>query len=365
MEGESGKRSRRGLGARLAGALGRSSAKPPPATEPEPTGPDEAAFLEAAAGELERRLADVLKQAGEDLYSQVERDLAATEARLRETEQRLETTISDRLDGAIAEVRVQGDTQLEYERERMREAAKAPVESIRRERREALREVEAAAASAEKASAKAAAQNEAAAEKLATRARRQELKLVREENSKRITAALARLEREAEIRTEEVDTVLREAKSVLGEVDDRATAASEAATDLEGRLDDLGRRLGEAERRAEETAAAIADAVGRLERAIASVEEAERRVLEISDRVGATARRIAELGESAEQAAEWERRIAAAVEAEADVARRISDAERRLLERVDPGSERAGKASGRETSPGARPGTGAADFEPG
>jgi hypothetical protein len=53
------------------------------------------------------------------------------------------------------------------------------------------------------------------------------------------------------------------------------------------------------------------------------------------------------------------------VEAEADVARRISDAERRLLERVDPGSERAGTASGRETSPGARPGTGAADFEPG
>jgi len=344
MEGESGQR--RGLGARLAGALGRRSPGPPPSTEerepaPEESGaPDEAAFLEAAVEEFERRLADVLKRAGEELYSRVERDLAATEARMRETEQRLETTISDRLDGAIAEVRVQGDTQLEYERERMREAAEAPLTSIRRERTEALREIEAAASRAEKASEKAAAQIEAAAEKLGMRARRQELKLVREENSKRITAALARLERQAGIRAEEVDAVRREAQSLLGEVNDRIADASSAAAELDRRLDEAGNRLAEAERRANESAGVIADAVGQLDRATASAEDAERRVLEISGRVEAAARRIAELGESAEQAAEWEGRIAAAVETEANVARRISDAERRLLERVDPGNER-------------------------
>jgi chromosome segregation ATPase len=342
MEGETGQRPpRRGLGARLAEALGRRPGEPP-TEEPAPTdaaGQDEAAFLEAAVEEFERRLADVLKQAGDELYSRIERDLAATETRLHETERRLETTISDRLDGAIAEVRVQGVTQLESERERMREAAEAPLASIRRERTEALREVQSAAARAEKASEKAAAQIEAAAEKLGMRARRQELKLVREENSKRITAALSRLEREAEIRAEEVDAVRREAQSALGEVEGRVAGATSKADELERRLDDAGRRLAETERRAEETAEAVADAVGRLERAIANTENAERQVLEISDRARAAAQRIAELGEAAEQAAEWENRIAAAVEAEADVARRISDAERRLLERVDPGAE--------------------------
>jgi methyl-accepting chemotaxis protein len=347
MDGESGQRPpRRGLAQRL---LGRRQAEPQPAPAQEPEldpqldedgGAGEAAFLDAAVEEFERRLAEVLKQAGEDLYSQVERDLAATEARLHETERRLEATISDRLDGAIAEVRVQGDAQLQDEREQMREAAEAPLSSIRRERTEAVREVETAASRAEKASEKAATQIEAATEKLAMRARRQELKLVREENSKRITAALARLERQAGIRAEEVDSVRREAESVLGEVDERVAGAATAAEALEERLDDVGRRLGETESRAEETAATIADALARLDRSIKSVEDAERQVLEISERIGATARRIAELGESAEQAAEWEVRIAAAVEAEADVARRITDAERRLLERVDPGSER-------------------------
>ena len=286
MDRASAKPPRRGIGARLFGRSSQPPRQPEPEPEPsEPTGPDETEFLEAAVAEFERRLADVLKQAGEDLYTHVERGLAATEARLRETERRLETTVSDRLDGAIAEVRVQGDTQLEYERERVHEA-EALLESICRERREALREVQEAADRAEKTSAKAAAQNEAAAEKPAMRARRQELKLVREENSKRITAALSRLERQAEIRTEEVDAVRREAGSVLGEVDARITAASESADELERRFHDIGGRLADTERRTEGATAAIADAV---------------------------------------------------VKAEAEAARRISDAERRLLQRVDPG----------------------------
>jgi chromosome segregation ATPase len=304
---------RRGLGARLAGALGRRA----PQRSPEPKGSEPAAeteWLDAAVEEFERRLADVLRKAGEDLHAQVERDLAATEERLSETERRLQENVSARLEGAVAEVRVQGDAQLADEIERVHEAANAPLAEIK----------------------KAESEIQSAAEKLGMRARRQELKLVREENSKRITAALARLEREAEARTAEMDRIRQEASAVLAEVDERTAAVASATAELGQRLEHLAEPLAEAERRADSTAGLVAEAVGRLEGAVGRAQEAEQRMGEISDRVGETARRITELAESAGRAADWERRLAAAVHAEADVARRITEAERRLLERVDP-----------------------------
>jgi len=308
--------------------------------EPDEAGaPEEAAWLDAAVEEFERRLAEVLKQAGDDLYAQVERDLAAAEARMRENEQRMVQTVSERLEGAVAELRVQGDAQLADELERVKETAEAPLASIRKVEAEAVRKTESAASRAEKSAAKAAEQMEAAAEKLGTRARRQELKLVREENSKRITGALARLERQAELRIGELEAVRAEAEGLLAEVDDRVAAAASAATELEQRLDETGERLAGTESRAESTDALISDAVARLEETIASLEDAEQRVLEIGERVGATARRIAELGEHAERAVDWEGRMEAAMRSEADAAQRITEAERRLLERIDPGTE--------------------------
>ena len=287
-----------GLGARLAAALGRRLPGERSATE--------TAWFEGAVEEFERRVAEILRQASEDLHAQFERDLAATEGRLQE-----------RLEAALVELRAKGDEQLAAELARVKATAEAPLAQIRR----------------------AETQIDAATEKLGVRARRQELKLIREENSARIAGALARLESQAEARKGEVDAVRLASQSLLDEVDQRIAAAVSASGELERRLQETERRLVETERREQATAGVVADADGKLEQAIESVEQAERRVVEIADRVAAVARRIAELGDSAERAAEWEGRIVAAVDAEADLAQRINDAERRLVERVDPGDE--------------------------
>jgi chromosome segregation ATPase len=335
----------------MARAFGRRTPEPQPPAEPEspepetapeePAAPGDAEWLDAAVEEFERRLAEVLKRAGEDVYSDVERDLAATEQRLRDTEQRLVETVSERLEAAIAELRVQGDAQVANELERVRETAEAPLASIRKTEAEALRKTEAAASRAERSADKAAAQIEAAAEKLGVRTRRQELKLVREENSKRMTGALARLEHEAGLRVGEVQAVRAEAEALLAEIDERVAAAESTTSEVERRLGEASERLDRTESRGQSTDAMIGEAITRLEGAIANVEQAERRMLEVEERVVATARRIAELGEHAEKAVDWEGRMAAAMRTEADAAQRISDAERRLLERIDPSADQS------------------------
>jgi colicin import membrane protein len=293
---------RHGLAARMARALGRR-----------PGAPEEPEWLEAAVDEFERRM--------------------------RETEERLTRNVSERLEGAIAELRAQGDARLADELQRVKQAAEAPLESIRKVEAEAVRKAEAAASRAEKSSAEAAEQMEAAAEKLGARTRRQELKLIREENSKRVAGALERLERQAELRTSEVEAVRATSERTLADVEKRVAAATSAVAELGRRLDATEARLAQAEARAGSAEASIRDAVTRLQGSIAAVEEAEERVLEIGERVGATARRIAEIGDSAERAVDWESRMAAAMRSEAEAAQRITDAERRLLERVDPDSD--------------------------
>lgn len=301
---------RRGLGARLASALGRGQAGKP---EPAGTGPPgetapEADWLDAAVEEFERRVEAVLRDAGDELRAQVERDLAATEERLRVSEERLRRNVEERLEGAIAEVRVQGDAQLAGELERVREVSS---------------------------------QVDAAAEKLGARARRQELKLVREENSKRITGALARLERQAELRMAEVEAVRDEAQSLLVQVDDRLATAVGTIDELDRRLERAAESLLATESRAQGTEELVTSAVARIEQALAQVEDSRRRIAAIEHLVETTARRIAALGEHAERAAEWEGRLSAATRSEAAAAQRITEAERRLLDRIDPGTEQS------------------------
>ena len=341
---EESQRPRRGLFRKAFGRRQPESREPepePPFKEqlpPEPGATSDAEWLDAAIQGFESRLAEVLKQAGDELYAQVEQDLAKTEERVRETERRLELNVAERLEGAVAEVRVQGDAQLIDEIERVKEAAETPLSTIRKVRTEAVREAEAAAARADESATKAAAQIEAAAQKLGVRARRQELKLVREETSKRMKGALERLEHQAELRMAEIEAVRTETQDLLAQIDERVTNAADAADELDRRLEATGARLSAAESRAEATASLITEAMARLEDAIAKVEDAEQRVLEVSGRVGATAKRIAQLGEFAERAVDWEGRMAAATRIEADAAQRISDAERRLLDRIDPGA---------------------------
>jgi chromosome segregation ATPase len=304
---------RRGLGARLASALGRgqsakagqAGAGPPEGATPEEP---EREWLDAAVEEFERRVEAVLREAGEELQARVERDLAATEERLRESEERLRRSVEERLEGAVAEIRVQGDAQLADELERVREVSS---------------------------------QVDAAAEKLGARARRQELKLVREENSKRITGALARLERQAELRMAEVEAVRAEAQSLLVRVDDRLATAAGRADELDRRLEAAADRLLATEGQARGTDELVTSAVARIEQALAQVEDSQRRIVEIERLVQMTAQRIAELGDNAERAAEWEGRLSAATRSEAAAAQRITEAERRLLDRIDPGTEQS------------------------
>jgi DNA repair exonuclease SbcCD ATPase subunit len=340
---EGSQRPRRGLFRR---AFTRSAPESPEpgfesqADEPLPPEPDPQSdeWLDAAIEEFENRLAQILKQAGDELYGQVERDLARADQRLRETEEQLELTVAERLEGAIAEVRVQGDAQLADEIRRVKETAEAPLATIRKVRAEAVQETQAAAERADKSATKAAAQIEAASQKLALRARRQELKLVKEETSKRMKGALDRLEHQAQLRMAEIENVRAETEDMLGQIDERVSAIADATDELDRRLEATGERLSAAENRADATASLIADAMERLDDAVAKVEEAEEHVLEVSERVGNTAKRIAELGEFAERAVDWEGRIAAATRTEADAAQRITDAERRLLDRIDPGA---------------------------
>jgi chromosome segregation ATPase len=337
---------RRGLGARLARALGRGQSR-----EPEPAGavpPDETAsetpeteWLDAAVEEFERRVDAVLREAGAELQARVERDLAATEERLRESEERLRRNVEERLEGAVAEVRVQGDAQLADELERMGEAVETPLAAIERAEEEAIRAAEAAAGRAEASAAKAAGEIDVAAEKLGARARRQELKLVREENSKRIAGALARLERQAELRMAEVGAVRDEAQSLLVQVDDRLATAAGTIDELDRRLESAAHRLLATEGQAQGTEELVTGAVAQIEQALAGVEDSRRRIAAIEHLVEATARRIAELGEHAERAAEWEGRLSAATRSEAAAAERITEAERRLLGRIDPGTEQS------------------------
>jgi chromosome segregation ATPase len=337
---------RRGLGARLARALGRGQAgEPAPAGAgpPEETPPEapEGEWLDVAVEEFERRVEAVLREAGEELQARVARDLAATEERLRESEERLRQNVEERLEGAVAEVRVQGDAQLADELARMREAVDAPLASIERAEAEAIRAAEAAAGRAEASVAKAAGQIDAAAEKLGARARRQELKLVREENSKRITGALARLERQAELRMAEVEAVRDEARGLLVQVDDRLATAAGTVDELDRRLEAAADRLLATEGQAQGVEELVTGAVARIEQALVQVEDSRRRIGAIEHLVEATARRIAELGEHAERAAEWEGRLSAATRSEAAAAQRITEAERRLLGRIDPGTEQS------------------------
>jgi hypothetical protein len=329
---------RRGLLARALGRRAPGAPEPPPIEPPAEeltrADPD---WLDAPIEQFESRLAEVLKRAGDDLYAQVERDLAKTEVRLRETEQRLELNVAERLEGAVAEVRVQGDAQLTDEIERVKEAAETPLATIRKVSSEAVQEAEAASARADESATKAAAQIESAAQKLGVRTRRQELKLVREETSKRMKGALDRLEHQAELRMAQILAVRAQTEDTLAQIDERVTNAVEAANEVDRRLAATAERLSAAESRAEAAASLVVEAIARLEDALARVEDAEQRVLEVSERAASAAKRIAQLGEFAERAVDWEGRMEAATRTEADAAQRISDAERRLLDRIDPG----------------------------
>jgi hypothetical protein len=155
---------------------------------------------------------------------------------------------------------------------------------------------------------------EAAGEKLSRRSRRHELKLARQESSKRVDAALERVEKRAATLQDQLARSAREQH-----------AGVEAATSA--KRPDLDERLSAAFARLEA-------GTERAERALAEVAESERRMFAIQGNVVAVGRQIAVAAGAAQSAADFERRLESAAAAEEEAARRVRDAERRLRERL-------------------------------
>jgi hypothetical protein len=107
-------------------------------------------------------------------------------------------------------------------------------------------------------------------------------------------------------------------------------------------VSDATETLAATERPTEGAVAKVEQATERIERAIAEVAETERRVRGIEERAGRMEGRMAEAADTAARAVDWEARMAAAARTEAEVARRIQDAERRLLGLAQPDDEPAG-----------------------
>ncbi len=125
-----------------------------------------------------------------------------------------------------------------------------------------------------------------------------------------------------------------ERASQLSPVEDRIGAegrierALEEATEATDRLEAAWLRVAGAQE-------SIDEALARADHTLARFSEAERRALEVERRVAATERRIAGAVETAVRAADWESRLVAAVQVEEGVARRIAEAERRLLRAIN------------------------------
>jgi hypothetical protein len=185
-------------------------------------------------------------------------------------------------------------------------------------------------------------QIDAIAEKLSTSARRQELKMVRREQTRKIESARKRLEQRGEALYGEIEARVRAFSerhlgAVKSELDGHGAAIS---SKLVTSIDDARERGAEAERRIAAAGARIEGSAARIDGALARIEASEARVIASEDRAAAAEEGARRSAVNAQAAADWESRLTAAVAVEDEVARRIEDAERRLLGLVD-GGERA------------------------
>ena len=138
---------------------------------------------------------------------------------------------------------------------------------------------------------------------------------------------------------------LRERIAAARESIDRSIR--EVLESLEPEHEPLPAEVGEQAGRLAE--ARLEEATARLRAALDEVAEAEERVLATEARIAGAERRVTEAVRTAARAADWEQRMTAAAEVEDEAARRIYDAERRLLATVEerpPEEERPGPGEG-------------------
>jgi hypothetical protein len=291
---------------------------------------------------LEERLRAGLEEARNDLFgrlrTELKRESSERESRIElETERALDS-IRGTEQGAVKSIEATMD--------RVREAG------------------EAAAARAQASVASLTARVESAAKEMSRRSRRHELKLVREESSRRVEAALQGVDERAGSAKREIERaadglradLMRSAGDAEMRLRDQAAAAAaeqghveRLATDSRSRLEAARSaavaseeevsvaqgRLADAERRLMEAGTRVEGALARIDQMIGQVSDSEDRLARREDRMNRIERRIQGIGESAARAAGWDERMQEAIRVEEEVARRIIEAERRILESVD------------------------------
>jgi hypothetical protein len=267
---------------------------------------------------------------------------ARAEADRQRLEEAFERTSTASLSEAAAEFALVGEQRAAAEQERLREASERTLATIG------------------EAQAKVVGRLESAAEKLSLKSRRHELKLARQESTKRVEAALARLEQRVESAGSEIAVradaeradLATGARALSAELQAQSDAlkqglgeqasaldggVAQAGRDLEitraglaGARAELERSTAQNEERIETALTRLGEGVERVEGALAAIGESERSVIEAQERVGQTETRVAAVARTACEAADWEVRIHKAVDAEEDAARRIREAEQSL-----------------------------------
>jgi hypothetical protein len=180
-------------------------------------------------------------------------------------------------------------------------------------------------------------------ERAALRAAEERLGMIAAE---RIDDALIRLGTEKGQLRGEVERRLEGAiERLASEVGRRMAAARVELEQLAGRAApaavDSGAGRESLERAGEDALEAVLEAESR---AVRRLSEAQQRLEALEQRAAMIEGRMTEAAATAARAADWETRIEAATRTEAEAARRIEDAERRLLGRAPPPRDRPGGA---------------------
>lgn len=166
--------------------------------------------------------------------------------------------------------------------------------------------------------------------------------------TERIDDALVRLGTEKGQLRGELERRLEAAiERLAAEVGERVGAAQVQLEELAGRSAERGvdpsAQRDRIERAAEEALGLVLEAESRVVRQVSA---AEHRLQVVELGAVRIEQRVTEAAETAARAANWEARMDAAVRAEAEAARRIEDAERRLLGRPpEPGDQPGGPLS--------------------
>jgi hypothetical protein len=242
----------------------------------------------------------------------------------------------------------------------IREAEKRATSAIQSAIERVTDAAEAAAARAQASVTSVSARVESAAQELTRRSRRQELKLLREERSQRTEAALRSVDDRVAAARRELEQVAEELQrdlthsarvaearlkdqvaSARAEREQSERSAAESLQRLEAARESAAAsaqnasaaegRMVTAESRAREADARVEQAMAQIDQAVGRAQQAEDRLTSGEERMRAMERRMKDIAETVARAGELEGRMWTAVRVEEEVARRIREAERRIL----------------------------------